>query len=192
MAATQSGVLHLFAHVLWLGLHANLLVSHTKGNAYREVAACTNDGHSNGIGYCGPGGAPMIGTAMAASGAAISPNWGFHTKPAIAALLALFNIRIGLWTGNPHDQDGYQKYTPGVRYFINELLGMTTEDSQYVYLSDGGHFENLGLHELIRRRVKFIIACDADADPKYEFGDLANAIDKCKVDFGVRIKMGEY
>jgi len=167
-------------------------LSHIKGNAYREVAACTDDGRSNGVGYGGPGGAPLIGTAMAASGAAISPNWGFHTKPAIAALLALFNIRIGWWTGNPLDQKGYLKYTPGVRYFLNELLGMTNENSQYVYLSDGGHFENLGLYELIRRRVKFIIASDADADPTYEFGDLANAIEKCKVDFGVQIEMGEY
>jgi hypothetical protein len=69
---------------------------------------------------------------------------------------------------------------------------MTNEDSQYVYLSDGGHFENLGLYELIRRRVKYIIVSDADADKDYQFGDLANAIEKCKVDFGVQIEMGEY
>jgi hypothetical protein len=167
-------------------------LSRVKGNAYREVAACTDDGRSNGVGYGGPGGAPLIGTAMAASGAAISPNWGFHTKPAIAALLALFNIRIGWWTGNPLDPKGYLKYTPGVSYFLSELLGMANEENEYVYLSDGGHFENLGLYELIRRRVKFIIASDADADPTYEFGDMANAIEKCKVDFGVQIEMGEY
>ncbi len=39
-------------------------LSRIKGNAYREVAACTDDGRSNGVGYGGPGGAPLIGTAM--------------------------------------------------------------------------------------------------------------------------------
>jgi len=163
-----------------------------KGNAYREVAACTDAGISNGEGYGGKGGAPLIGTAMAASGAAISPNWGYHTKPAVAALLALFNVRIGWWAGNPLHPKGYRKYAPGIGYFLAELLGSANEDKQYVYLSDGGHFENLGVYELVRRRVKYIIICDADADPKYEFGDLANAIEKCRVDFGVQIEMNDY
>ena len=48
------------------------------------------------------------------------------------------------------------------------------------------------MYELVRRRVKYIIACDADSDPAYEFGDLSNAIEKCRVDFGVQIEMGEY
>jgi len=163
-----------------------------KGNAYREVAACTEEGVSNGEGYGGKGGAPLIGTAMAASGAAVSPNWGFHTKPAIAALLAVFNVRIGLWAGNPLDPNGYKKYAPGIGYFLHELLGSANEKKEYVYLSDGGNFENLGLYELIRRRVKYIIVSDADADPTYEFGDFANAIEKCRVDFGVQIDMGDY
>lgn len=33
---------------------------------------------------------------------------------------------------------------------------------------------------------------DADADPSYEFGDLSNAIEKCRVDFGVQIEMSDY
>jgi hypothetical protein len=164
----------------------------TKSNAYREVAACTQEGESNGVGYGGLHGAPLIGTAMAASGAAVSPNWGYHTKPAVAALLALFNVRVGWWAGNPLIQNSYTSYTPGAAYLLWELLGAANEERDYVYLSDGGHFENLGLYELVRRRVKYIIACDADADPAYGFGDLSNAIEKCRVDFGVQIEMANY
>jgi hypothetical protein len=162
------------------------------GDAYRAVAPWRANPPRDIVGYGGKGGAPLIGTAMAASGAAISPNWGYHTKPAIAALLAMFNVRIGWWTGNPRDHKGYKKYAPGALYFLSELFGSAGEDDDFVYISDGGHFENLGIYELVRRRVKFIIACDADADPSYTFGDLANMVEKCRVDFGVQIEMSDY
>ena len=61
------------------------------------------------------------------------------------------------------------------------------ENSRMVQLSDGGHFENLGLYELIRRRLKLIIVCDGSADPTYGFDDLANAVEKVRVDFGAMI-----
>lgn len=161
-------------------------------HAYRRVAPCAESGPTSNDGYGGKGGAPLIGTAMAASGAAISPNWGYHTKPAIAALLALFNVRIGWWTGNPLLETSYRNYSPGQAYFVSELLGLADERSNYVYLSDGGHFENLGIYELVRRRVRYIISCDADADPDYSFGDLSNAVEKCRVDFGVQIHFTNY
>lgn len=126
---------------------------------------------------------------MAASGAAISPNWGYHTSRSVAALLAVFNVRIGWWTGNPRRNDSWHKYAPGAYYLTAELLGSTGDAGKYVYLSDGGHFENLGIYELVRRRMKYIIACDADADPNYIFEDLANAVEKCRRDFGVEIEI---
>jgi len=61
------------------------------------------------------------------------------------------------------------------------------ENSRLVQLSDGGHFENLGLYELIRRRLKLIIVCDGTADAKYAFDDLANAMEKIRADFGALI-----
>ena len=161
-------------------------------DAYFPVAECKPDGETDAIGYGGKGGMPLIGTAMAAAGAAISPNWGYHTKPAIAALLAVFNIRIGWWTGNPRSSKYALKYAPKADYYLRELLGLTGENSHFVYLSDGGHFENLGIYELVRRRVKYIIACDADSDGQYTFGDLANAVEKCRVDFGVQIELKDY
>jgi hypothetical protein len=156
--------------------------------AYRSTGKFTSSGCER-IPYTGHGCGPSIGTAMAASGAAISPNWGYHTSPAVAALLAIFNVRIGWWTGNPRRKDSWDQYAPGAGYLTAELLGSTTDAGKYVYLSDGGHFENLGIYELVRRRMKYIIACDADADPDYSFEDLANAVEKCRRDFGVKIEI---
>jgi hypothetical protein len=72
---------------------------------------------------------------------------------------------------------------------IIELLGLTDDERRYVYLSDGGHFENLALYELVRRRCRFIIAGDADSDFDMAFGDLGNAIEKCRTDFGIDIEI---
>jgi hypothetical protein len=72
-------------------------------------------------------------------------------------------------------------------YLLCELFASTTDKSKYIYVSDGGHFENLAIYELVRRRCKYIIACDADADRGMKFGDLGNAIRKCRSDFGVEI-----
>jgi hypothetical protein len=155
--------------------------------AYRGTGKFTTTGTCERTPYTGHGCGPSIGTAMAASGAAISPNWGYHTSPAVAALLAIFNVRIGWWTGNPRRQDYWDNYAPGAYYLTAELLGATNDSGRYVYLSDGGHFENLGIYEMVRRRMKYIIACDADADPNYDFADLANAVEKCRRDFGVEI-----
>src|SRR5262249_61957384 len=55
-------------------------------------------------------------------------------------------------------------------YFIKEALGLLREDSETVYLTDGGHIENLGLYELLRRRCKLIIAIDCEGDPGMSFG----------------------
>ena len=140
-------------------------------------------------GYGGPGGAPTVGSAMAASGAAASPNMGYHSRPAVAALMAIFNVRLGWWTGNPRSRSTWNQYAPSIYYLLAELFGQANDESSYVYLSDGGHFENLGLYELVRRRTRFIICSDAAADPHFTFGDLGNAIERCRTDFGVEIKL---
>ena len=57
------------------------------------------------------------------------------------------------------------------------------------YLSDGGHFENTGCYELIRRRVSFIVFSDAGQDPGYQFADFANLVRKARTDFGAEIEV---
>jgi predicted acylesterase/phospholipase RssA len=132
-----------------------------------------------------------IGTAMAISGAAASPNMGYHTSPATAFFMALFDVRLGWWMGNPRNEKKWARTGPelGFGYLFSELLAQSDQKKSYVYLSDGGHFENLAVYELIRRRCRLIVAGDGDADGDYEFSDLLGLIEKARTDFGVRIEI---
>jgi hypothetical protein len=132
-----------------------------------------------------------LGTAMAISGAAASPNMGHYTTGAVSFLLTVFSVRLGWWLGNPKQQASWESGSPRSSWkaLMNELTGTTNEEQSEVYLSDGGHFENLAIYELVRRRCRVVIACDAGADHSYGFGDLASAIEKCRVDFGTRIEI---
>jgi hypothetical protein len=132
-----------------------------------------------------------LGTAFAISGAAVSPNMGYHSSGPIAFLLTFFNVRVGWWVGNPKKEDKYKDRGPqlGFPYLVTELFGQSNADRDYVYLSDGGHFENLGIYELVRRRCKYIVCCDAGADPLVTFEDLGNAIRKIRADLGVSIEI---
>jgi hypothetical protein len=67
-------------------------------------------------------------------------------------------------------------------------LGFTDSAHSYVNLSDGGHFDNLGVYEMILRRCRFIVACDAGQDPKFGFEDLGNLIRKVRIDFDISIE----
>ena len=132
-----------------------------------------------------------MGLALATSGAAASPNMGYHSSPTLAFLMTVFNVRLGWWLRNPR----FPAVWTGagmhlsLRELLYELLGMTTDEKNWVYLSDGGHFENLGLYELVRRRCRFIVACDAGQDGQVTFEDLGNAIERCRADFGVDIEI---
>ncbi len=132
-----------------------------------------------------------VGTAMAISGAAASPNMGYRSTPALTLLLTVFNVRLGWWLGNPRYRKAWQRGGPvfALRPLVSELFGLTSDRARDIYLSDGGHFENLGIYELVRRRCRFIISTDAGADPDLVFTDLANAIRKCRTDFGVEIEI---
>jgi len=136
-----------------------------------------------------------LGTALAISGAAASPNMGYHSSPLVSLLLALFNVRLGWWLGNPGRAGDitYTKDGPRVAIapFLTEMFGQTTDDRGFVYLSDGGHFENLGLYEMIRRRCRCIVVSDAGADPDYDFADLGNAVRKIAIDLGVYISFSD-
>jgi hypothetical protein len=130
-----------------------------------------------------------LGTAMAISGAAVSPNMGYNSSPLITFLLTLFNVRLGWWLGNPKGKS-FANDGPWLAAapLLIELFGLTNDKRRYVYLSDGGHFENLGLYEMVRRRCHFIIVSDAGQDPELSFADLANAVRKISIDLGVRIE----
>jgi hypothetical protein len=131
-----------------------------------------------------------LGTAMAISGAAVSPNQGYHSSPLVSVLMMLANVRLGWWLGNPNNEQTARREGPRFSFIpiIAELFGLTTDKGKYVYLSDGGHFENLGIYEMIRRRCRYIVVSDAGADPDYGFEDLGNAVRKVWIDLGVGIR----
>ncbi len=132
-----------------------------------------------------------VGRAMAVSGAAASPNMGYHSYPPLTALMTIFNVRLGWWIQNPSRPNFRDKWTADSpkrwRRLLDEMLGKTNERGAYVYLSDGGHFENLGAYELVRRRCRYIVVCDSSADPEFAFEDLGNLIRRVRNDFGIRI-----
>lgn len=151
-----------------------------------------------------------LGTAMAISGAAASSNMGYYTtSPLLSLVLTLFNVRLGWWLGNPGPAGSrsyvgvktddrpaeaskkiYRRMSPtfSVTPVFYEAFGLTDDRSDYVYLTDGGHFENLGLYEMVLRRCHLIVVSDAAADAKYEFNDLANAVRKIRIDLGISIE----
>jgi hypothetical protein len=103
----------------------------------------------------------------------------------------LFNVRLGAWKGNPGAEGNKAYWRKGPEWsflpLIREALGMTSDDHPYVYLSDGGHFDNLGLYEMIRRRCSLIVVSDAGCDPHCRFEDLGNALRKISIDLKTRI-----
>ena len=133
-----------------------------------------------------------LGTAAAISGAAASSNMGYYTtSPVLSMVLTLFNVRLGWWLGNPGPagQTTYNRQSPkySVSPILAEAFGLTDDKSKYVYLTDGGHFENLALYEMVLRRCRLIILSDAAADGEYQFNDLGNAVRKLRIDLGVPI-----
>lgn len=139
-----------------------------------------------------PGQGISLATAMTISGAAVSPSRGYNTSPATAFLMAMFNLRLGAWLPNPAHCELINVLRSGPRYALApllwELLGLTNADGKDIYLTDGGHFENLGLYEMVRRRCRFIVVSDAGCDPDCTFEDLGNAVRKIFIDQRIRIE----
>jgi hypothetical protein len=131
-----------------------------------------------------------LGTAMAISGAAANPNMGQHSSPIVTLLLTLFNARLGAWMGNPKAERHYGHSCPRrqlIPMSLIEAFGLTHDGGKYVNLSDGGHFDNLGLYELVRRGCGHVIVSDAGCDGSYAFEDLGNAVRKIRIDLGIEI-----
>lgn len=135
-----------------------------------------------------------LGTAVTISGAAASPNMGYHSSPLIGFIMTLFNARLGAWLGNPASKERiWNKSGPtsAVRSMVSEALGLTDDANKWIYLSDGGHFENLGLYEMVRRGCRNIVVLDGGCDAEFTYEDLGNALRKIRIDLGVTIDFGE-
>ena len=106
--------------------------------------------------------------------------------------MALLNFRLGYWSNNPNPlrTGNSTRKASWYRLMLREMLGRgLSETCPQIHLSDGGHFENLGIYELLRRRCRYIIASDAGADPKNTMSDLGKLIQRARADFSVDIEI---
>lgn len=129
-----------------------------------------------------------LATATAISGAAVNPTMGYYTRPALSFLMSLLGLKLGYWAPNPK----FEVVRKGIEwwplYLFSELFSKTDTRKGRVNLSDGGHIENLGVYELLRRKCKLIIAIDAGADPEFTFEDLENLVIRSRNELGIAIK----
>jgi hypothetical protein len=150
-----------------------------------------------------------IGTAMAISGAAAAPNMGMASMRPLSPTIALLNVRLGRWLRHPIDtiRDAHRsplyrwwKGRPGPMFLIREAFSKSGHDivepnteaplsTGFVFLTDGGHIENLGVYELLRRRCAVVVAVDGEADPEMTGGSLVQLERFARIDLGTRIVM---
>ncbi|WP_440972528.1 hypothetical protein [Pseudomonas koreensis] len=145
-----------------------------------------------------------VGHWIATSGAAFSTGLGRTTSLGTSLVCGLANVRLGTWwpsnfieEGAPLNQPLKRKdrflarWLPTPYYLFNELTAsFHGHHRDYLYLSDGGHFENTGAYELLRpgRRLDLIVLCDCGADPDYQFEDVANLIRLARLDLKLEIE----
>lgn len=126
-----------------------------------------------------------LSTAMAVSGAAFSSHMGLASMPTLTAMLTFLNVRLGLWLRRP---TGGGDDRPGFLCLLKEMTGIGMSGQEdWINVSDGGHIENMGLYELLRRRCKFIVCVDGEADPGLTFHGLMTLVRHVQIDFGIRI-----
>ncbi|MGC4066642.1 MAG: hypothetical protein QM784_18800 [Polyangiaceae bacterium] len=142
-----------------------------------------------------------LGRWIGISGAAVSTGLGSRTSLGFSFLCGLFNLRLGHWwrSGTHPEARKIGNRPSGLRrvlvwlfpvqvHLLHEFLArFPGTQNRYWYLSDGGHFENTGAYELIRRRVPLIVISDAGADQCCEFVDLGALVRKARLDFQAEI-----
>ena len=136
-----------------------------------------------------------LATAIAVSGAAMSPHMGWKGMDArLVMSLGILNVRLAYWLPNPSglllSSTWFGRLFYGYAWLsLLKEFGWLPRGSRdfRVNLSDGGHFDNLGIYELNRRRCRFIIAIDGEHDPDFAFEGLSNVIRMVRLDFGITV-----
>ncbi len=143
------------------------------------------------------GGQMTLATAMSISGGAANPHSGVSGEgesinPFVAFLMTFLGLRLGYWTFSPAISLKILNSIIRPNYIVPGLGSLLnfghSEKSMFIELSDGGHFDNTGIYELVRRRTPVIILADGSTDSNFTFDDLGSAIERIRVDFGVSIR----
>jgi len=149
--------------------------------------------------------------AISISGAAVAPQMGRMTRPPLRMLLALANIRLGVWIPKPNAvrrkaarkerqlEDALTTTTPsnrrwvvkppGLVYLVREAIGTPPPQARHVYVTDGGHYDNLGLVELLKRRCAWIWCIDASGDHIDTFTTLGQALATAQAEYGISVNI---
>ncbi len=128
--------------------------------------------------------------AAAISGAAVAPSLGRMNLWSTNALLAAFNARLGVWVPNPN-QAYTRSTTPRLVNMFKEITQTYDPNDPNLYATDGGHWENLGLVELIRRRCSVIICIDASGDPPGTYHTFKEAMKLARLECGATVDVAE-
>lgn len=137
-----------------------------------------------------------LASAMAISGAAANPRGGaggrgLTRSATVSLVMSLLNIRLGFWIPNPKRGDPRMLFRRPNHFWPGGLYALTPrgylETSKWLELADGGHFENLAVYELVRRRCGLIIVCDGGQDNASSYADLVTAVQRVGQDFGATV-----
>ncbi|UGX89840.1 patatin-like phospholipase family protein (plasmid) [Bradyrhizobium barranii subsp. barranii] len=149
--------------------------------------------------YIFKNGALTLASAMASSGAALNANAayagsGITRDRLLSIVMMLLNLRLGLWSATPSAKAAkYRLFTPN-HFHPGLTFGLFRygykRNSDFVELTDGGHFDNIGLYELVRRRCSTIVVVDAEADPTTSMPALVSIVQRIEQDFGAKIDLG--
>jgi hypothetical protein len=136
------------------------------------------------------GGELTLSTALSVSGAAVDPDsYATRSRP-VSFLMTLLNMRLGVWVPNPAHEPRRWRWPAWYQLMLREMLGVGLDEKDArIHLADGGHFENLGVYELLRRRCRYIIVSDAGADPTCTLADLGQAVQRARADFSAEVEI---
>ncbi|MSU35999.1 MAG: hypothetical protein EXS36_13025 [Pedosphaera sp.] len=161
--------------------------------------------------FAGPQGAMAapeimtVGHWLAVSGAAFVTGLGGQTTFGKSLLQGLANVRLGYWWNSGMDPDAranrakfswweslealFARILPVYSRIYDEWFARFHGPGRRSwYITDGGHFENAGIYELLRRHVPRIVCLDCGQDERHRFVDLANLIRKARIDFNLEIR----
>jgi hypothetical protein len=158
------------------------------------VVGSSSTGWQDTLEYIECNGPLTLASAMAASGAAANASagslgTGITTNPFVSAVMTLLNMRLGLWVSNP-SRPGWRRARSIPTFLMTGIYSAFYKhrhDSKFLELTDGGHFENLGLYELVRRKLQIVLIIDGEEDPSISLSSLVSATRRVEQDFGARI-----
>lgn len=148
-----------------------------------------------------------VQAAVAISGAAIASAMGRFARW-YQIVLAVSGARLGAWLPNPvflgrlrDSRDSSGKTTnwtlPGlprvrrVSYLLRELFNLHPYEERLLLITDGGHYENLGIVEALRRRCTTIYCVDGGGDSPPTAPGLAQAVALAQTELGVTIRLDQ-